>query len=139
MSHASIGAKQMNVDETIHAYLSGLELGDAEVIVKLFTTDAVVISPLYGRCEARKFYERLFSDTAESRITCRELFVGMSCPEKAAAHFDYEWRLSNGKQVKFECVDIFEFDLSSGKIRSLAIIYDSRTTRGAFEELKARA
>jgi hypothetical protein len=47
----------------IKAYFKGLEKGNYEEIVKLFSPGAIVHSPLYGRIDARHFYKELFLDT----------------------------------------------------------------------------
>jgi len=112
-----------------------LEIGSADEIIKLFSPDAVVHSPLYGDVKAKKFYQELFKDTSKSKITLMNIFVSQNNPQIAAGHFRYVWILKDGTSTSFECVDIFRFD-ENGKIKELTIIYDTSKIRTSFEEMK---
>lgn len=125
----------MDREEVIRAYLRGLEKGNCNEILELFTSNATVSSPLYGEVEATDFYKQLFEDTSDSKIELYGIFVEVSDSNKYAAHFRYDWKLKNGERVSFRCVDIFDFDEGSSKIKHLSIIYDSRSTRDAFDQL----
>jgi len=125
----------MQIEKTIKEYLRGLEIGSADEIIKLFSPDAVVHSPLYGDVKAKKFYQELFKDTSKSKITLMNIFVSQNNPQIAAGHFRYDWILKDGTSTSFECVDIFRFD-ENGKIKELTIIYDTSKIRTSFEEMK---
>ena len=122
----------MNVEEIVKLYLHALEKGSYEDIVKLFTEDTVVVSPLYGTVKASDFYRDLFKDTSKSKITLLDVFVSKNS-EQVGAYFRYEWTLKDGSTVLFDCVDIFE--LEEGKIKKLKIIYDTYEARRIFERL----
>lgn len=126
----------MNNDNIIRSYLSALEEGVLTKILELFTSDAIIVSPLYGIMSATEFYTSLCNDTAKSRITCHDIYSSSLNCAHGAAYFTYEWQLANEQEVKFECVDIFEFDETAGKIAKVTIIYDSSSTRQAFSELR---
>jgi ketosteroid isomerase-like protein len=128
----------MNPEHVIRTYLSCLEEGDSGKILQLFTRDAVVISPLYGEIGAADFFLELLKDTLESKITLEDISRSPSVTYRFAAHFTYDWKLRDGGNVKFLCTDVFDFDESSGKIRRLSIIYDSRQAKNAFDTLKGR-
>ena len=64
-----ISNKKMEIEKTIKEYLKGLDAGSFENIIKLFSPDVIVHSPLYGEIEAKKFYQDLFKDTSKSKIT----------------------------------------------------------------------
>ena len=128
----------MNKEELIRAYLRGLEIGKCKEILELFTNNATVSSPLYGEIAANVFYSELFEDTSDSKIELHDIFVKVSDSNKYAAHFHYDWKLKNGERVSFRCIDIFEFDEDTSKIKHLLIIYDSKTTREAFDELHGK-
>lgn len=121
--------------EIIESYFSCLQTSSYSDIIELFAPDAIVHSPLYGAITAVKFYKELFSDTQSSKIKLKNIFV---CPENAqtaSAHFVYSWTLKDGALVHFECIDVFEFSLQSGKIQSLTIIYDTYHTRTEFKKI----
>jgi len=125
----------MQIEKAIKEYLRGLEIGSADEIIKLFSPDAIVHSPLYGDVKAKKFYQELFKDTSKSKITLMNIFVSQNNPQIAAGHFRYDWILKDGTSTSFECVDIFRFD-ENGKIKELTIIYDTSKIRTSFEEMK---
>ena len=125
----------MQIEKTIKEYLKGLEISSVEKIIKLFSSDAVVHSPLYGEIQAKKFYQDLFKDTSKSKITLINIFVSQNNPQIAAGHFRYDWILKDGTPTSFECVDIFRF-AEDGKIKELTIIYDTSKIRTAHEDMK---
>tara|TARA_Y100000296_G_C5143318_1_gene242316 strand:+ start:115 stop:354 length:240 start_codon:yes stop_codon:yes gene_type:complete len=73
----------------IEQYLKALEIGSYEEMMKLFTPDAIVHSPLYGEIKASKFYKDLFADTSESKITLLNIFKGKD-DFIGAGHFRYD-------------------------------------------------
>jgi len=130
---------EMNPENVIRAYLSGLEEGDSSKILQLFAEDGVVVSRLYGEAGASEFFPRLFRDTLESKNSLQEIYHSSWAQHRFAAHFIYDWKLRDGTEVSFVCTDVFELDGNSGKIRKLSIIYDSRQTRSAVDGLKKEA
>ena len=125
----------MEVDKTIKKYLKCLEDSDYESMIKLFSEDAVVHSPLYGEIKADKFYKDLFKDTSNSDITLMNIFKSQNNSNSAAGHFRYDWVLEDGTPTSFECVDILKFN-DNGEIKELIIIYDTSDVRNSFEEMK---
>jgi hypothetical protein len=125
----------MEIEETIKLYIRALEKGSYETITKLFTEDAIVTSPLYGKIKASEFYKALFKDTTKSKITLLNIFVSKSNRDVGAGHFRYDWILKDRTPTSFECVDVFQF-ANDGKIKQLTIIYDTYKTRQAFEKIK---
>ncbi|HEC95886.1 MAG TPA: nuclear transport factor 2 family protein, partial [Euryarchaeota archaeon] len=65
----------MEIEKTLKLYLKALEKGSYEDIIKLFTENAMVNSPLYGKIKASEFYKELFKDTAKSKITLLNIFT----------------------------------------------------------------
>ena len=123
----------MNKKETLRKYLQFLGAADYDHLISLFSEEAVVHSPLYGKVTAAKFYKDLFKDTAESKLTLINLFTGEE-ENTGAIHFQFDWTLSDGTKAPFEVVDVCKFS-PDGKIEELKIIYDSARTRPAFEKL----
>ncbi len=124
----------MEHKSTIKKYLDALQNSDYENLISLFTSDAIIYSPLYGEVRANKFYEDLFKDTNKSVITLKDIFMSED-NSKGAVNFLYDWTLSDGSPVSFDCVDIFKFT-SDGKIQELTIIYDASQTRLNFDKLR---
>ncbi|MDY6959812.1 MAG: nuclear transport factor 2 family protein [Halobacteriota archaeon] len=122
----------VNTKETLKKYLQFLETSDYENLISLFSNEAIVHSPLYGKIAAVQFYKDLFRDTSESKLTLLNIFTSEN-EDTAAVHFRYDWTLSDGSAASFEVVDVCNFS-SDGKIEGLKIIYDSAKTRAAFEK-----
>lgn len=116
----------------IKAYFHGLETRSYEQVIKLFSKDAIVHSPLYGQIKAEKFYKELFEATSSSKITLKNIFLSDNNPHIAAVHFLYDWTLKDGTLAPFECIDVFEFS-AEGQIVELKIIYDTWNVRQKFE------
>lgn len=125
----------MNHKESLKKYLKFLEAADYENLISLFSKEAVVYSPLYGKVIATKFYKDLFKDTAESKLTLINIFTSEET-NAAAVHFQFDWTLSDGIAAPFEVVDVCKFS-PDGKIEELKIIYDSAKTRPAFDKLSS--
>ena len=115
------------MEKTLLAYLQGLETADLSKVLECFTTDAVVFSPLYGKMEATAFYKRLFSDTQSSKTTLLDILTNPS-QKTACLYFIYEWTLTNGQFVRFECADILKLN-KENRIQQLKIIYDTVQAR----------
>jgi hypothetical protein len=115
-------------------YLRALGEGDADAVLRLFTADAVVDSPLYGSRPARVFFPGLFADTSASHLTLRAVASGTT-PAGAALitiWFHFDWRLASGEAAPFEVVDVLEL-AANGLIERLRIVYDTVEVRPAFE------
>ena len=114
----------------VREYLSELERGNVAAICKLFGPDAQVYSPLLGWVSPRPFFEKLSSVSGQSRITPIDICVSTTDAARATGYFVYEWALKDGQTVRFECVDVFEFD-DEGRIARLNIVYDTHPIRAS--------
>jgi hypothetical protein len=115
-------------------YLDALEKGNIKTLLKLFTDKGTVDSPVYGVLNATKFYSQLNNDTVNSKLKLKGIFEE-SDSNKLALYFNYNWTLTNNKPVKFDVVDIIEFN-ESNQISNLKIIYDTVKSRAMVKELK---
>ena len=115
-------------------YLAALESGRLEDVMALFTTDAIVDSPLYGEVPAAPFYAGLFADTRSSENRLINIYSTDDDQHSVALHFAYTWTLRNGKRVEFECVDVFDIAPNEDKFTRLKIIYDTAAIRPEFEQ-----
>ncbi len=121
------------MQKIIKQYLRCLEVGDSKRMLDLFTKDAIINSPLYGKIKASKFYPDLFKDTQKSKITLLDI---LQSKKLAAGFFRYDWVLKNGTPTSFLCVDVFSFDKNL-KIKELTIIYDTAKIRSSFNKMKS--
>ena len=60
--------------ETANKYIDFLEKGDMEKLLKLFSENAIVDSPVYGILNAKEFYTRLSNDTLLSELNLKGIF-----------------------------------------------------------------
>lgn len=112
----------MNQEATqlIQAYLVALAAADLDKLFSLFSKDAVVYSPRYGKQAARDFFPRLFEDTASSGLELNNVFLSEN--GQICAYFHYDWILKSGESISFDVCDIFTLNLEN-KISELRIIY----------------
>lgn len=127
----------MSASDLCKDYLDALNRSDLEAVQAMFPADGTVVSPLYGEQNAQKFYANLFADTNRSDTTLMNIFAGSESDSSVALHFRYNWTLSSGKMVSFECVDVFELTEDRKQFQKLTIIYDTAPLRGEFEQLKS--
>lgn len=120
--------------EILNQYLKFLEIANYEEIMSLFAADAVVNSPLYGRVKASNFYKDLLADTSSSKLTLKNIFEGYQ--DTAAMYFEYVWTMKDGQIIKFEVMDVFDFDINN-KIKNLTIIYDTHLIRPDFQKYRS--
>ncbi|KVT60982.1 polyketide cyclase [Burkholderia ubonensis] len=114
----------------VDAYLKALERGDTAAICALFTPDARIFSPFLGWMEPGPFFEKVESASGQSRITPIDICVSATGARRATGYFVYDWGLKDGSSVRFECIDVFEFD-DSGLIERMVIVYDTHPVRSA--------
>lgn len=123
----------MTINDLCHRYLDALNTGDLEGVRALFTSDAEIVSPLYGVRPAHDFYAELFADTSRSETTLLNVFDGSAEGRSVALHFRFIWTLASGKVVEFECVDVFELTEDRQRFARMTIIYDTAPLRADFE------
>lgn len=119
--------------ETANKYIDFLEKGDMNNLLKLFSENAIVDSPVYGILNAKEFYTKLSNDTLLSELNFKGIFEENDS-NIIALYFNFKWTLINDKQVDFDVVDIIEFN-DSNQISHLKIIYDTVKSREAVNEL----
>lgn len=123
----------MTKREAALKYLDYLQQGNINKVVELFSADGVVDSPIYGIKTANEFYPQLNNDTKNSELKLKGIFEQQDS-HNLALYFTYHWTLKNNDKVKFDVVDIMEFD-SQNKIKTLKIIYDTVASRRIVERL----
>ena len=116
------------------SYIEHLSNGKLEQLLSLFSENAIVVSPIYGKKNYKDFYTQLFADTNYSKLNIQGIFED-ALTGNIALHFIYHWTLRNDSQVNFEVVDILEFN-DDKKINALTIIYDTVKSRELVKQLK---
>lgn len=114
--------------QRIQAYLHALERGDVAAICALFKPDAQIFSPFLGWMAPAPFFGKVRAASGESRITLIDICVSATGAPRATGYFVYDWGLKDGSAVRFECVDVFEFD-RDGLVERMVIVYDTHPIR----------
>ncbi|KVE32970.1 polyketide cyclase [Burkholderia vietnamiensis] len=112
----------------VDTYLKALERGDVAAICALFTPEARIFSPFLGWMTPQPFFEKVAAASGQSRITPIDVCVSTTGARRATGYFVYDWGLNDGSAVRFECVDVFEFD-DAARIERMTIIYDTYPIR----------
>ncbi|MEJ8797406.1 nuclear transport factor 2 family protein [Trinickia caryophylli] len=113
----------------VRTYLAELERGNPASICALFAPDARIHSPFLGWMQPAPFFEKVAAASGQSTITPIDICVSTTGARRATGYFVYDWGLKDGSAVRFECVDVFEFD-ESGLIERMIIVYDTHPIRG---------
>ncbi|MGY2489244.1 nuclear transport factor 2 family protein [Cupriavidus sp. CP313] len=114
--------------QQVRAYLGLLERGDVAAICALFTPDARIFSPFLGWMAPAPFFAKVSEASGRSTITPIDVCVSTTGARRATGYFIYDWMLKDGSAVRFECVDVFEFDVN-GLIERMVIVYDTHPIR----------
>lgn len=125
---------QQQFAELSSAYLQHLENAELTALLNLFSPEAEVLSPLYGRQSATDFYTDLFADTNQSELTLKGTFIN-TANHSGCIFFQYSWTLATGEVVSFDVIDYLELG-TEGKITFLQIVYDTVQSRPAWEKGK---
>ncbi len=113
--------------QQVRLYFERLTASDIGGIITMFAADGHVDSPFLGRMDAASFFEKLGKASSNNRLTVFDVLLGEN-GNSAAAHFQYDWTLSNGHQLTFQGVDYFQFD-DAGQFKSMSIFYDTHPLR----------
>lgn len=117
----------MTKKEIAQLYIEYLEKGNIDKIIKLFSKNGQVTSPIYGTKSASDFYAALNEDTSNSKLKLKGIFEEEDS-NQIAVSFNYKWTLKNKSRIEFDVVDIMEFN-KGNKIVHLQIIYDTVKSR----------
>jgi ketosteroid isomerase-like protein len=117
------------MQHAVRKYLKALEAGDADKAAALFVTDGWVRSPFLGRIPVRDYVNKVAQASGKSELTVHDVLVSAEGHMRAVAYYLYDWRLRDGSQVSFECADVFNFDLDTGRIASVVLVYDTHLVR----------
>jgi len=117
------------MQHAVRKYLKALEAGDVDRAAALFTTNAWVQSPFLGRIPIREYVTKVAEASGRSELTVHDVLVSAEGHMRAVAYYLYDWRLKDGSRVSFDCADVFNFDLDTGRIASIVLVYDTHLVR----------
>ena len=121
------------MQQAVRRYLSALEAGDPEKAAALFVPKGWVRSPFLGQLPVRDYVAKVASASSNARLTVYDVLVSAEGHLRAVAYYQYDWSLTDGTRVSFDCADVFNFDAESGHIESIVLVYDTHPVRGAVE------
>src|SRR5271155_297658 len=121
------------MQRSVHAYLKALEAGDADKAAALFISDGWVESPFLGRLPVRQFVKKVADSSRGTKLTVHDVLVSAEGHLRAVAYYLYDWRLTDGSRVAFDCADVFNFDPDTGHIASIVLVYDTHLIRDVVE------
>jgi ketosteroid isomerase-like protein len=122
-------AMEGQMQHAVRKYLKALEAGDIERAAALFTANGWVQSPFLGRIPVRDYVAKVADASGRSELTVHDVLVSAEGHMRAVAYYLYDWRLKDGSRVSFECADVFNFDLDTGRIASIVLVYDTHLVR----------
>ncbi|MBF8291782.1 MAG: snoaL-like domain protein [Steroidobacteraceae bacterium] len=122
------------MQQAVRKYLQALEAGDADNATSLFVADGWVQSPFLGRLPVRDFIEKVASASGDSKLTVHDVLVSAEGHLRAVAYYLYDWSLKDGSRVSFDCADVFNFDLNTGRIASVVLVYDTHLVRSVVDK-----
>ena len=117
------------MQHAVRKYLKALEAGDVDKAAALFTSGAWVQSPFLGRIPIREYVAKVSQVSSRSELTVYDVLVSAEGHMRAVAYYLYDWRLKDGSRVSFDCADVFNFDLDTGRIASIVLVYDTHLVR----------
>jgi hypothetical protein len=122
------------MQHAVRKYLKALEAGDVDRAAALFTSGAWVQSPFLGRIPIREYVAKVSEASGRSELTVYDVLVSAEGHMRAVAYYLYDWRLKDGSRVSFDCADVFNFDLDTGRIASIVLVYDTHLVRGVVQD-----
>jgi hypothetical protein len=117
------------MQHAVRKYLKALEAGDADKAAALFTPRGWVQSPFLGRIPVREYVTKVAAASGRSELTVYDVLVSAEGQMRAVAYYLYDWRLKDDSRVSFECADVFNFDMDTGRIASIVLVYDTHLVR----------
>src|ERR1700736_2946460 len=118
------------MQQAVHKYLSALEAGDTDKAASLFIPGGWVRSPFLGQLPVRDYVKKVASASSGAKLTVYDVLVSAEGHLRAVAYYQYDWSLTDGARVSFDCADVFNFDPDTGRIESIVLV-DTTAPGGA--------
>jgi len=110
-------------------YRKAVRERDLDAVLALFSPDALIETPLKGRCDARSYHEWLFASVKKSTVKVINAFQALNSEICIAVLADYEWLMNDGKVVNFSGMSVFDFTADKRKIKKMSTFYDPSMVR----------
>jgi hypothetical protein len=110
-------------------YRRAVKERNMDAILSIFSTEAVITTPLKGVCDVKSYHEWLFATVKKSTVDVQEVFQALNGDISIAVLSRYTWLLNNDKTVQFGGMSVFEFTPDRKKIRKMTTYYDTALVR----------
>ncbi len=117
------------MQQAVRRYLAALEAGDPDKAAALFVPQGWVRSPFLGQLPVREYVAKVARASSNAHLTVYDVLVSAEGHLRAVAYYQYDWSLTDGTRVSFDCADVFNFDAESGHIESIVLVYDTQPVR----------
>lgn len=95
--------------QTVLQYLHDLQTANVTDILRLFKSNAKVISTSQGEVSAKAFFESFLGQVVSAQVNLVNLQKCNSKPDRYTARFRFSWTMKNGDTGAGEFVDEFIF------------------------------
>ncbi len=92
--------------------------------MQLFTSDALVIHPIFGTLAARKFFLILLDKAQDNKITILNILQALEQSNRLACYLNVEFITKNNQLFTEEAVHIYDFQ-ENALISKLIVIVDT--------------
>jgi hypothetical protein len=106
-------------------YRKAVKERNFDAILFLFSPDAVIVTPLKGKCDVRTYHEWLFATVKKSTVKVINAFQALNGEISIAVQANYEWLMHDEKVINFCGMSVFEFTADKKKIRKKTTFYDT--------------
>jgi hypothetical protein len=110
-------------------YRKAVKERDLEAVLALFSSNAVIATPLKGSCDARIYHEWFFGTIKKSTVKVINAFQALNNEICLAVLADYEWLMYDDKVIKFSGMSVFDFTPDKRKIKKMSTFYDTSIVR----------
>lgn len=108
---------------------------DFEAILSMFSSDAVIITPLKGSCDVKTYHEWLFATVKKTSVKIINVYQALNGEISIAVQAEYEWVMQDDKVIHFVGMSVFEFTPDKKKIQKMSSFYDTSLVRPQIVEL----
>jgi len=120
-------------------YRKAVKERNLDAVLSVFSPDALIVTPLKGRCDARTYHEWLFANVKRSSVKVINAFQAMNGEICLAVLADYEWTMHDDSMVYFTGMSVFDFTPDKLKIKTMRTFYDTSIVRPQLAALNSVA
>jgi hypothetical protein len=110
-------------------YRKAVRERNLDAVIALFSSDAVIVTPLKGSCDPRTYHEWLFATVKKSTVSVINAFQALNEEICLAVLADYEWQMHDNKTINFTGMSVFDFTPDRMKIKRMRTFYDTSAVR----------